>query len=411
MNLGRNLHLLSIIVPTHNRAKYAIPTIKSLCAIKGDIEIVVCDTSNNDEIGLFLSEYEFRDKIKYLKINEVLSVVGNFSCALEAATGEYVIFIGDDDFVSRRIVDAVYWAKKHSVDSLRLTFPVWYYWPDYIHVSRGEQYCATLHIQNFSGKITPHNSMAALSVALDNLGGGVFDMPRAYSGIVSRKLIEKILNKYGGLFGGVSPDIYSAALISFESESCYTVDYPIMIPGAGAASTAGQSASGGHKGALRSNNHIAPFGDFEWNPAVPEFYSVETVWSYSLLEAFYVLSAKNNNLKLNPNYVRLILKCAVYHREQMDFIVKSCGHVIKMIGWFNFSKGLVGSLLKEFSWGAGRIFNRVKKVYIENNLIVEKNIIDTLDAEKFLEFYLEKKGGGNIFLNCDANEIKSRPVG
>jgi glycosyltransferase involved in cell wall biosynthesis len=410
MSWGYKLHLLSVIIPTHNRAKYAIPTIKSLCDINGDIEIIVCDTSDNDDIGVFLSGYDFREKVKYIKINRILSVVDNFNCALDASTGEYIIFIGDDDFVSRRVIDAVSWAKKNAVDSIRLTFPVWYYWPDYNHASRGDQYCATLHIQNFSGEISRHDPVKALSDALENLGGGVFDMPRAYSGVVSRRLVDKILKKYGRLFGGVSPDIYSAALISFESESCFTVDYPIMIPGAGAASTAGQSASGGHKGGLRDNNHIAPFGNFKWNPFVPEFYSVETVWSYSLVEAFHVIKNKNIGVKLNPNFVRLILKCAIYHRDESRRVRDSFRHVLSSVGFLKFFGDFVWALLKEFSWGFGRIFNRFKKIYIKNNLIVERNVFDTRDAEIGLEAYLDAKGGKNIFLNDEIDDLKSKLV-
>jgi glycosyltransferase involved in cell wall biosynthesis len=43
--------LVSIIIPTHNRTKYAIPTIRTLLAISDQIEIVVCDTTSEDYIS------------------------------------------------------------------------------------------------------------------------------------------------------------------------------------------------------------------------------------------------------------------------------------------------------------------------------------------------------------------------
>src|SRR3546814_1908638 len=81
-------------------------------------------------------------------------------------------------------------------------------------------------------------------------------MPRAYCGLISLTLIKRILADHDALFGGVSPDIYSAALISAHSVNALDIDFPAVIPGASGASTAGQSAAGRHVGALRDNDHI-----------------------------------------------------------------------------------------------------------------------------------------------------------
>src|SRR3546814_5068960 len=54
-------------------------------------------------------------------------------------------------------------------------------------------------------------------------------MPRAYCGLISLTLIKRILADHDALFGGVSPDIYSAALISAHSVNALDIDFPAVI--------------------------------------------------------------------------------------------------------------------------------------------------------------------------------------
>ena len=278
--------LLSIVVPTHERARYAIPTITSLLELTGDeTEIVVADTSAVDAITPALAGIPGGSRVTVVRPGQGLSVVDNFSAGLREARGDYLLFLGDDDLVSPVIVDLLRWAAANDVDALKLSFPALYYWPDFLHKRRHDFYAGSLHIQAFSGRVSHHDARAALRDAAIDLGGGVGEMPRAYAGIVSRQLVERIIRKHGTLFGGVSPDIYSAALIATEAKRCVYVDYPVVIPGSSGASTAGQSAQGRHVGKLRDNAHIAAFKSLAWNPIVPEFYSVPTVWGYTLLEA------------------------------------------------------------------------------------------------------------------------------
>ena len=99
--------LVSVIIPTHNRARYAVPTIRSVLAASPDIVVVVCDTS---EVDLISSEFKNDLRLRLIRPNRVINVVDNFNEALSAATGDYLVFIGDDDFVSSKIFDVAKWA-------------------------------------------------------------------------------------------------------------------------------------------------------------------------------------------------------------------------------------------------------------------------------------------------------------
>lgn len=376
--------LVSVIIPTHNRASYAVPTIRSVLAASPDIEVVVCDTS---EVDLISSEFINDPDISRLNLvrpNRPMSVVDNFNEAMSAATGEYLVFIGDDDFVSSKIVDVAKWATKEQVDSVKFTFPVHYYWPDYIHRTRGDGYSGVMYIAPFTGAFTQHDAKKALTEALRSFGGGVFEMPRAYAGMISRELADRICKKYGALFGGVSPDIYSAALISLESSKCVKVDYPAIIPGASGASTAGQSAQGKHVGGLRDNPHIGAFKNLKWDERIPEFYSVPTVWSYSLLKAVEVSGFELKRV----NFLRLYTKCVIFQRTYVQFTLISLSIYIKNNGLFRTTIGLLAACVAEILWIIGKFYLRLTEKLAFSNKIIVKDLKDTFIAQESLRYHL-----------------------
>ena len=389
--------LISVIIPTHNRATYAIPTVRALLALSPDIQVVICDTSELDLISpAFIGEGALGDRLVMVRPDHPLSVVDNFNEAMSAATGKYFVFIGDDDFVSAKIIDVAKWASRESIDSIKFTFPALYYWPDYIHRSRTDEYSGSLYIESFTGDVCLHCPKKALAEALNNFGGGVFEMPRAYSGMISSELAKKIKEKHGALFGGVSPDIFSAALISIESKKCVKIDFPAIIPGASGASTAGQSASGNHVGGLRDNAHISAFENLEWDERIPEFYSVQTVWSYSLLKAMEVIGADLNKI----NFPRLYIKCLIYQRNFTNFTLTSLKFYIKTVGFFSAFFGLLSGCITESWWIFGRICNRIKYRYMPMKQTINRGLSDTLVASQDLDQFLLKS---KVSLNLNPN--------
>lgn len=382
--------ILSVIVPTHNRASCAVQTVKTLLAIPGEVQIVVCDSSPVDEITHHFAGLYPSSRLKLIRSDREMSVVDNFNLGLNSADGDYLTFIGDDDFVTKDIVRVAEWAKSNKVDSLKFNFSALYYWHDFKHSTRGDSYSGTLHVSPFSGAVRDHDIQKSIAYALNNFGGGVFDMPRAYAGMISSSLAHRIVSKYGSLFGGVSPDIYSSFLISSESESCKFIDYPVIIPGASGLSTTGQSNAGGHYGKLRDNPHISPFKNLIWDDRIPEYYAVPTVWSYSLLEAVKrVGSVDNRNIK--PNFSRLLLKCFVYFPKSHSENLVALKSVVSELGLLKFTTQVISSVGFEFLWGGARIFNRIKARYIKKNIDVMYGLNTSLEASEAFERYLQEK--------------------
>lgn len=377
--------IISVIIPTHNRAKYAIPTIKSVLEISGELEVVVTDTSDKDEISCAFPDVDGR--LKIIRPGEKLNVVENFELGIKNSCGDYLIFIGDDDLVVDWIVELAYWAKNNRVDALKTTLPAHYYWPDFKHKRRGDHYSGTVHINKFTGSIREIDAVAAMEAAADDLGGGVLLMPRAYVGIVSRDLVDGIVKKYGNFFGGVSPDIYSAALISKEARCCIELDYPVIVPGSSGASTAGQSASGGHVGGLRDNAHIGAFKDLTWDPLVPEFYSVPTVWSYSFIKA---LEKIDGGIEL-ANFPRLYVRCLLYHRAYRKQTIESIKFFQKNNGKYNTIVMIFKSFLREIIWIIKRIYGNLIGMADLSDTEVLCDIEDSSAARRRVLDYLHSR--------------------
>jgi glycosyltransferase involved in cell wall biosynthesis len=376
--------LVSVIIPTHNRARYAIPTIHAILAISSEIEIVVSDTSDVDQISFEFKNHPEVNRIKFLRPSSSFNVVENFNYALNEATGDYLAFIGDDDFISSRIMDVAKWALVHDIDAIKFTFPALFYWNDFVSSTRWKALANTISISSFTGKVKRHDAKQALTYALDNFGGGVYDMPRAYAGMLSRKLAEKICSKYGALFGGVSPDIYSAALISVNAEDCVLIDFPVIVPGASGASTSGQSANGKHVGGLRDNAHIGAFKNLVWDDRIPEFYGVETVWSYSLLKA----AEKVPSLLSAVNFPKLYVKCLIFHSQYSSYIKAAVRVRAKEVGWSQLFIDIMLAATSELF----RISSKVRTKFFPSksveSFVLDGEIPDTFQAYLMLENYL-----------------------
>lgn len=346
--------LLSLVIPTHERFRYARETVSAILEMIDDIEVIVSDTSAADAWAQ-TDIAQARGRLKIVRPGTGISVVDNFNAAVAQAAGDFVCFIGDDDLVTPAIVDIARWAAANDVDAVRLSFPVLFYWADYQHRAQPKAYAGTIWASRYTGAVSPLDPRAALHLASTQLGRGVFNMPRAYCGLVARSLVTRVIERHGALFGGVSPDIYSAALLAAEARHAVEIDFPAIVPGASGASTAGQSAAGRHVGGLRDNDHIRPFRNLVWHPFVPEFYSVPTVWSYSLVRALERIEGCDVEA---AGWGRLYAQCLLYHRAYRRETLQAMRAYAQATSSASLVVKVARGLAAEAIWAAGRLRHR-----------------------------------------------------
>jgi glycosyltransferase involved in cell wall biosynthesis len=102
--------LVSVCVPTYNRAAILTQTLDTLLAQDyPNFELVVADNASTDETEAVCRGYAARDpRIRYHRNETNLGLIGNFNRVIELARGEYMVIAGDDDlyeshFLSRLV--------------------------------------------------------------------------------------------------------------------------------------------------------------------------------------------------------------------------------------------------------------------------------------------------------------------
>lgn len=327
--------LLSIAIPTHNRARYAIPAIRSILAIADPrLEVVVSDTSSTGELAAWMADrcnsWVTDPRLNYFRPQEKLDMTGNHNAAIAAASGEYVCLIGDDDTITADALLAAAWAKDKGVELIAPNVVTNYVWPDFRSRYLGAAHASRLYFAKRFGDTLVHDSSIALASALHNAAQGTDGLPKIYHGIVKRAVLERIRELSGAYFHGSSPDVSGAIGLAYCSKSFVVVDYPLTIPGASGGSNTGRSAMNTHKGKLSQESQTKGFEAGGWSQGVPRFFSVETVWAHAALETIRRIAP----LKVVAfNFARLIAVCHVLHSEYASEIGQASvevEHILRM---------------------------------------------------------------------------------
>lgn len=97
--------LVSILIPACNRPEFFEQALRSaLGQIYGNIEIIICDDSSNNEVSNIVKRYApLNSNINYFKNEKTLpgKGIGNAQKCLELASGEYINYLFDDDLFHR----------------------------------------------------------------------------------------------------------------------------------------------------------------------------------------------------------------------------------------------------------------------------------------------------------------------
>jgi len=90
----------SVLLPTRNGAKYLKKCIQSILNQSyEDMELIVFDNANTDGSGLIIESFSNDNRMKHYKSQTVVSVTENWNNALNKSSGDYVLMIGDDDYL------------------------------------------------------------------------------------------------------------------------------------------------------------------------------------------------------------------------------------------------------------------------------------------------------------------------
>jgi len=308
--------ILSIVIPTHNRAAYAKYSILSILNLNLDIQLVVSDTSHDTELSDFVASI---DRDKYPEIDFIYAynpgaydMKGNHNFALSLADAEFVCLIGDDDSITPFIIYACQWMQRNNVSVLSQLVSANYVWPDFVTRFLGKSHAGRLYIKKGLDQLQKLSSHDAFLSALQNAAQGTDGLPKLYHGIVKRSLLDQVCIKSGTFVHGASPDLSMAIALATVCDDFYQTTFPITIPGASGGSNTGRSALNKHKGNL-SDEGQTKNDQATWESEIPPFFAVETVWADA---CFKTLDSLNVDFKKDFDFIHFYSLLLLNHWER-----------------------------------------------------------------------------------------------
>lgn len=310
---ARTAPLLTVVMPTHARARYATYAIRSVLAIPSDaLQLVVHDTSEDDALARDAAGIA-DPRLRYVHCREPLSMTENHNRAMALAEGEYVCLIGDDDSILPEALDAARWAARHGVESIAPEVVANYAWPDFRSLAFGAGHAGRLYVKASFGGVARKDARASMRAALSRAALGTEGLPKVYHGIVARRAMERLRERGGAYFHGTSPDVSGAIGLTSVLDDYVWIDHPLTLPGASAGSNTGRSAVKKHVGTVEDDPHTKRFRNLEWPAVLPRFVSVETVWAQAVHATLAAVSPQDlASYNLPRLYATCLLRDSAY---------------------------------------------------------------------------------------------------
>ncbi len=276
--------LLSVIIPTKDRYTTLLPVLTSLLKYidSDNVEFIIQD---NSEIKEDLGNLLLDDRVIYSHNSNPVSIKENTIAAISKITGEYTIFIGDDDLLSPYIVDIVKSMKAKNMDCL--IYNAAYYWWDSVDFVKETYYHkkkAFWEPTNLNLEFIKKDSAKELENVLVNGAGGMLNLARYYHGIIKTSLLVDIKNRTGQYLNGSSPDMGFAVSLNLTIKDYFFINFPISIYGASKNSGGGWTAAKKHYGKIEEQKHLPSNIKELWDEQIPYIWSETSIYGQTASE-------------------------------------------------------------------------------------------------------------------------------
>jgi glycosyltransferase involved in cell wall biosynthesis len=214
---------LTIVIPTRERADTLIHTLQTVVEQDYEnLEIIVSDNGSLDNTQEVVRS--FTDKrLRYLNTGKRMGMSENWEFALSHVTGDYVMYLGDDDGMLPNACRDV----AHILSATNTKALIWnkpnYNWPSITHQPN------TITIQCAYDLCEMYGNLILKGVASGKTSYG--RLPVLYSGFVSTNSINNIKKKTGLFFHSITPDIYSGLVLAEELKKYLYSFRPFSISG------------------------------------------------------------------------------------------------------------------------------------------------------------------------------------
>ncbi len=98
----------SVLLPTRNGGVYLENCIRSILEQNyAGMELIISDNANTDSTPQIVAMFAHDSQVKSLRIDQPVSVTDNWNNALRASSGDYILMMGDDDYMLPRCLEKI----------------------------------------------------------------------------------------------------------------------------------------------------------------------------------------------------------------------------------------------------------------------------------------------------------------
>ena len=214
---------LTVIIPTRERADTLFHTLRTVLKQEYEnLEIIVSDNASIDNTRQVVSQ--FTDvRLRYINTGNRIGMSENWEFALSHVTGDFVMFLGDDDGLLPHACSDV----ASILNFTKAKALIWnkpnYHWPS-VNMAPN---LITLQCSYDLCKLDGHVMLKGIASGRTSYGR----LPVLYAGFVSMISINNIKAKTGNFFHSITPDVYSGIVLAEELKSYLYSFRPFSING------------------------------------------------------------------------------------------------------------------------------------------------------------------------------------
>jgi glycosyltransferase involved in cell wall biosynthesis len=215
----------SLVVPTLRRRDTLEHTLATLL-VQEDAEIVV-QNNGNDPPTRTLVESLDDPRIRHFHTDDVLPMTENWERALANATGDVIVFVGDDDGLlpdACAIAASVFQSDDVEILSWQ---PFLYLWPGFWEERRRNRLQATVEFAFVLEQVATRPLLRrfyAFEVHYSKL-------PMIYNSFIRRSVVDRVIARHGKYFFGSTPDVTSGIVNAAFCSSFLRSSRPLSVAG------------------------------------------------------------------------------------------------------------------------------------------------------------------------------------
>jgi glycosyltransferase involved in cell wall biosynthesis len=302
---------LTVVIPTRERADTLFHTLRTVVEQNYEnLEIIVSDNASSDNTEAIVRSFSDQ-RLYYINTGQRLGMSENWEFALGHVTGDFVMYLGDDDgllpdacndvvrIISLTDAKAVIWLKPD------------YIWPSLKFLPNTISIRCAYDLFEIDGKII----LKGIAKGKTSYG----KLPVLYSGFVSVQSILNIKKKTGNFFHSISPDVYSGLILASELKYYLYSFRPFSISGASNHSTGVASVTDN----IKAQRFFAE-NKLEINQTIPVIRgSIQSHVAEAFLQAQNANLLKDYRLDYNRIYFNIFNDlCSMEHQLKKDGLEK-----------------------------------------------------------------------------------------